>query len=153
MDSLSVIDGITIAFSIIAATFSIITWRCSILHDRKQATLEAYNQLQEQALDHLYMYTPTAIQEISKHPRSEEYKQIGFYIARIEHFCVGVELKIYDQKTVYELAHGFLDSAIKNRIMPIIERKSKGEYDYYKNTRNVLAAMDCETTKRKKKQK
>ena len=153
MDSLSVIDGITIAFSIIAATFSIITWRSSILHDRKQATLEAYNLLQEQALDHLFLYKIDEIREIAKDPKSEKYKQVGFYIARIEHFCVGVDQKIYDKETVYELAHGFLDMSIKSRITPILEKKARPGDEFYAHTKKVLADMEKESLKRKKKQK
>ena len=100
MGDITTIDLITISFSVIAAIFSLITYRKSIVHDRQQATLDAYNQLQEQALDHLNYYMPAAIKEIAKDRRSEEYKKLSAYVARIEHFCVGVNQKIYDQKTV-----------------------------------------------------
>ena len=151
MGEITVVDFITIGFSVIAAAFSLITYRKSIIHDRQQATLDAYNQLQEQALDHLNYYVPTRVAEIAKDPRSEEYKKISAYIARIEHFCVGVNQKIYDEKTVYELAHGYLDSSIKKRIEPIIEKKNKFGHDYYANNHQVYDWMDAETEKRKKK--
>ena len=151
MGEITVVDFITIGFSVIAAAFSLITYRKSIIHDRQQATLDAYNQLQEQALDHLNYYVPTRVAEIAKDPRSEEYKKISAYIARIEHFCVGVNQKIYDEKTVYELAHGYLDSSIKKRIEPIIEKKNKFGHDYYANIHQVYDWMDAETEKRKKK--
>ena len=151
MGEITVVDFITIGFSVIAAAFSLITYRKSIIHDRQQATLDAYNQLQEQALDHLNYYVPTRVAEIAKDPRSEEYKKISAYIARIEHFCVGVNQKIYDRKTVYELAHGYLDSSIKKRIEPIIEKKNKFGHDYYANIHQVYDWMDAETEKRKKK--
>lgn len=42
------------------------------------------------------------IKEIAEHNRRkenvEEFKLLGTYIARIEHFCVGVEQEIYDWK-------------------------------------------------------
>ena len=151
MGEITVVDFITIGFSVIAAAFSLITYRKSIIHDRQQATLDAYNQLQEQALDHLNYYVPTRVAEIAKDPRSEEYKKISAYIARIEHFCVGVNQKIYDEKTVYELAHGYLDSSIKKRIGPIIEEKNKFGHDYYANIHQVYDWMDTETEKRTKK--
>ena len=151
MGEFTPVDVITIAFSVIAAVFSLITYRKSIVHDRQQATLDAYNQLQEQALDHLNYYVPTQVAEIAKDPRSDEYKKISAYIARIEHFCVGVNQKIYDQKTVYELAHGYLDGGIKKRIEPIIERKNRFGHDYYANIHKVYAWMEQETEKRKKK--
>ena len=80
MGEVTIVDLITIAFSVIAAVFSLITYRKSILHDRQQATLDAYNQLQEQALDHLNYYVPTQVAEISKDPRSDEYKKVSAYI-------------------------------------------------------------------------
>ena len=50
---------------------------------------------------------------------------------------------IYDKKTVYQLAHGYLDSnQVKNRINPIINRKNhNGEIDYYENIHKVLKWM------------
>lgn len=151
MGEFTPVDVITIAFSVIAAVFSLITYRKSIVHDRQQATLDAYNQLQEQALDHLNYYVPTQVAEIAKDPRSDAYKKVSAYIARIEHFCVGVNQKIYDEKTVYELAHGYLDGGIKKRIEPIIERKNRFGHDYYANIHKVYAWMEKETEKRKKK--
>lgn len=151
MGEFTPVDVITIAFSVIAAVFSLITYRKSIVHDRQQATLDAYNQLQEQALDHLNYYVPTQVAEIAKDPRSDAYKKVSAYIARIEHFCVGVNQKIYDEKTVYELAHGYLDGGIKKRIEPIIERKNRFGHDYYANIHKVYDWMEAETEKRKKK--
>ena len=151
MGDITTIDLITISFSVIAAAFSWITYQKSVAHDRQQATLDAYNQLQEQALDYLNYYMPAAIKEIAKDRRSEEYKKLSAYVARIEHFCVGVNQKIYDQKTVYELAHGYFDGGLKTRIEPIIDCKNQFEYDYYANIHKVYAWMDKEKQKRKSK--
>ena len=151
MGDITTIDLITISFSVIAAAFSWITYQKSVVHDRQQATLDAYNQLQEQALDHLNYCMPAAIKEIAKDRRSEEYKKLSAYVARIEHFCVGVNQKIYDQKTVYELAHGYFDGGLKTRIEPIIDCKNQFEYDYYANIHKVYAWMDKEKQKRKSK--
>lgn len=152
MGEITIVDLITIGFSVIAAVFSLITYRKSIIHDRQQATLDAYNQLQEQALDHLNYYVPTQVAEIAKDPCSEKYKQISAYIARIEHFCVGVNQKIYDENTVYELAQGYLDGGIRKRIEPIIEKKNKFGHDYYANIHKVYSWMEAETKKRNKKE-
>lgn len=129
MDYLNVL---TLVFSVISIVFSVFTYYKSVIHDRKQATIDAFNRLQEQALDKLNLYEPAKIREIAKAPRSGEYKTVSAYIARIEHFCVGVKQKIYDRKTVYELAHGYLDGRqIRDRIEPIIEKKnSKSDEDY-----------------------
>ena len=139
---------IAIILSVVSGGFSFYTFIWTTHRDRKQATLDAYNQLQEQALDHLNYYRPADIVEIAKNPRSEEYKKISTYIARIEHFCVGVNQKIYDSETVYALARDYLDGAIKARIEPIIDRKNQfGGEDYYENIHQVYNWM----AKRKEK--
>ena len=74
--------------------------------------------------------------------------EISTYIARIEHFCVGVNSEIYDRKTVYNLAHGFLDGTILKRIEPIINRKNFDGKEYYDNTKKVIAWMNEETKKK-----
>ena len=132
---------VTIVSSLTAAIFAVTTYLNGVKHDRRQATLDAYNLLQEQALDYLAKYSVDEIKEISKHYSTEEYKIVSSYIARIEHCCVGVNLRIYDKKTVYELAGGFLDEAIYKKIAPMIEKKNFGNNDFYKNTHKVICEM------------
>ena len=129
MGEITTVDLISIAFSVVAAIFSLITYRNSIIHDRRQ------------------------IADIATDPRSKEYKEISAYIARVEHFCVGVTQKIYDRKTVYELAHGYFDGAVRDRVEPIIEKKNQSGNDYYGNIHSVYDWMEKETQKRMKKRK
>ena len=144
----TVLSIIAIVISVISGGFALYTFFWTAARDRKQATLDAYNQLQEQALDQLNYYRPSEIEEIAKDPRSRAYKEISGYVARIEHFCVGVNQKIYDPNTVYELAEGYLDGAIKARIEPIVEKKNHfGSFDFYENIHLVYAWM----AKRKEK--
>ena len=96
------------------------------------------------------LYRPSNIKEIVKDRRSEEYKKLSAYVARIEHFCVGVNQKIYDRKTVYELAHGYFDGGLKVRIEPVIDGKNRFGEDYYANIHAVYACMEKETAKRTK---
>ena len=144
---------VAIVLSVISGGFTFYTFIWTTRRDRKQATLDAYNQLQEQALDYLNYYRPTEIIEIAKNPRSEEYKKLSAYIARIEHFCVGVTQNIYDRKTVYELAHGYFDGAGRDRIDPIIEKKNQNGTDYYENIHSVYDWMSSETRERERKLK
>lgn len=124
---ISIISGVVALFTFI---FSVCTHYRAIAHARKQATLDAFNRLQNEAFDPLNLYSPAEIREIVKHPTSEKYKIIGGYVARIEHFCVGVENKIYDRKTVYQLAHEYLDKGtIWERMSIIIEAKQKKSGD------------------------
>lgn len=44
--------------SLFSAGFTLYTFIWTKVRDRKQATLEAYNRLQEQVLDHLNVYRP-----------------------------------------------------------------------------------------------
>ena len=149
----TILSIIAIVLSVISSGFSLYSFVWTARRDRKQATLDAYNQLQEQAFDKLNTYTPAAIREVAKDSKSEEYKTVSGYIARIEHFCVGVNQNIYDRKTVYALAHGYLDGQVlKRRMEPIIDRKQIGaSEDYYENIHAVLNWMEKESQKRKKK--
>ena len=149
----TILSIIAIVLSVISGGFAFYTFIWTASRDRKQATLDAYNQLQEQALDHLNYYRPAEIADIAEDPRSQAYKEVSGYIARIEHFCVGVTQKIYDRKTVYKLAHGYFDGAVRDRIEPIIERKNQSGIDYYGNIHSVYGWMEEETQKRMRKRK
>ena len=135
---------IAIIISVGSGLFAFYTFFWTAQRDRKQATLDAYNVLQNEVFDKINLLMPSEIKEIVKNRRSEEYKEISSYIARLEHFCVGVNTGIYDRDTVYKLAHGYLDSnTIRSRIDPIIEKKHiKAEEDYYENIHTVLDWMD-----------
>lgn len=139
-----IISWFSLGLSVAAAVFTLFTYRSGIVHDRKQATLDAFNTLQNEAFDKLNLRMPKEIEEVAKNTRSTEYKEISSYIARIEHFCVGVREKIYDRKTVYLLAHGYMDGAqLRRRIDPIIERKQSGaSEDYYANIHWMLQWME-----------
>lgn len=149
---MTMVEAISLLFSLAAAAFSVFTYWSNIIHDRKQATLEAYNLLQEQALDQLYVYMPKQLKEIVKNRRSEEYKLLSSYVARVEHFAVGVNQKIYDLNTVYELSHGFLDGGIRTRIEILIGRKDENfDEEFYQNIKVLYEKMDEKTSKRKMK--
>ena len=148
---MELVDILTIGMAVAALLVSVYTYNKSVIHDRKRDTLDAYNTLQEQALDHLNYYMPAQIAEIAKDSRSDAYKKVSAYIARIEHFCVGVNQNIYDRKTVYELAYGYLDGVIKKRIEPVIEKKNTFGHDYYANIHQVYDWMAKETENRKRK--
>ena len=141
----------TISVSLLSVCLASYTFFWTRKRDQKQATLDAYNQLQEQAFDKLNLYTPAEIREIAKDSKTQEYKIVSNYIARIEHFCVGVNQNIYDRKTVYALAHGYLDGPVLHRrIVPIIEKKHENvTEDYYENIHAVLDWMNKEEQRNK----
>ena len=135
-------EFLSIIIALIALVFSVYTYRKSVVHERKKATLDAYNRLQNEALDNINLYSPQRIAGIIENPRSEEFKKLGAYIARIEHFCVGVNKEIYDKEIVYELAHGYFDGGLRTRIEPVINLKNKYGRDFYENIHKVYAWMD-----------
>jgi hypothetical protein len=110
---------------------------------KRQATLDAYNRLQEQALDQLNLWTPTQCREMSKD--SIDYKRIGSCLARVEHFCVGLNQDIYDYDTFYELAHGYFDKGgtLYNRLVAAMQpRLSRAGEDYFANIHKAWDRME-----------
>ena len=136
-------EAVTVLISIVSLCFSLFTWYRALIHDRKKDTLDAFNVLQQQALDPLQSYTRARIREIAEDSRSEEYRIVSTYLARIEHFCVGVEQKIYDQRTVWELSEGFLNRGVYEKLKPIIEHKNQ-QKNYYRNFLTVVQKMNRE---------
>ena len=117
-------DIISIVLSGIAILLSVFSFVFQVIHNRIESTLNAFNDLQEQSLDKLYKYTPKQIEEIAQKFRSEEYKDISVLLARIEHFCVGVILKIYDKIVFRRLGGSYIISTY-NKMVPMIEVKRK----------------------------
>lgn len=147
---------ITVGSALLAlasAAFSCFTYFKNIRHDRRRDTLEAYNRLQNEVFDKLNQMKPAHIRDIANSTMSPEYKTVSGYIARLEHFCAGVNMGIYDRKTVYTLANGYLDSnVILSRINPIIEKKHRSaEKDYYENIHKLLSWMQKKNAKQRAK--
>lgn len=136
-------EAVTLTLSIVSLCFSLFTWYRALIHDRKKDTLDAFNVLQQQALDPLQSYTRARIREIAEDARSEEYRIVSTYLARIEHFCVGVVQKVYDQRTVWELSEGFLNRGVYEKLKPIIEHKNQ-QKNYYRNFLAVVEKMNRE---------
>ncbi len=122
-------EKVTVTISIISFLLSIgsfiFTWKVhndSVKHDRKQATLDAFNLLQNQVLDEINKYQKKQVAEIALHPRSQEYKELSGKLARVEHFCVGVNSGIYDAETLKRLAGKYFIS-VYDKLYPLIDKK------------------------------
>ena len=137
---------IAIALSVVSGLLSCYAFIWTAKRDRKQATLEAYNRLQSEVFDNLNKYPPKEIADICNDTKSIDYKTISGYLARIEHFCVGINEGIYDKNTFYALAHGYFDGyQIRKRIEPIISSKNirnTNQKMFYNDTVEVLLWMD-----------
>ena len=148
----TILSIIAIAISVISVGFTLYTFCWTARRDRMQATLEAFNRLQGEVFDKLNTYKPAEIREICNDKKSEKYKVISGYLARIEHFCVGLNRGIYDKCTFYALAHGYFDGhQIQSRIEPMIENKNSSKNSkeqFYSNTMSVLTWMDKKAAKK-----
>lgn len=151
----TILSVIAVCISVASGAFALYTFFWTARRDRKQATLEAFNRLQTEVFDYLNMYKPSEVSKICENTKSAEYKTIGAYLARIEHFCVGLNQGIYDKDTFYALAHGYFDGPmLQSRIIPIIHAKNHGNHTndlFYNDTLAVVSWMK-EKTKQKEKQ-
>lgn len=146
-----------LAFIVSFATFLftvLVTYRGE-RREKKQATLDAINVLQEQVFDNLNTYTFGEIRDIaekwsvsieakntyiennegtaeefweSHHEYDsivDEYRKISGYLARIEHFALGVNTGIYDAKVTERAATTYF-VMLFNKMMPILSVKNGG---------------------------
>lgn len=114
---------IATAISFAALAFSAYTYAVSVRNERKRDTLDAFNRLQNEVLDKLNTYTKKQIEEIIQNPRSTEYKELSTLLARLEHFAVGVNEKVYDRAIVKKTAAAFLVPLYENKLAMVVEKK------------------------------
>lgn len=152
MDTSDIIAAFALGVSVISAVCAIVVYFKGLKRERKQATLDAFNDLQAQVLDELAGYTPTAIRVIAENRRKNDSKQQYYHcktlIARIEHFAIGIEEKIYDYKTADKLAAEHL-IYLYNKVSPIImaareSAKGKHTYIHFEKLVNRLQASNPE---------
>ena len=111
-----------LGLSILSFVCSAFTYIRGAKREKMQATLDAFNLLQEQVLDKLNLYRKSDIQRISENVHSQEYKELSSLLARCEHFSVGVNSGIYDLKTVDRLARLYI-RGVYEKMLPMIEKK------------------------------
>lgn len=111
-----------LVLSVISGIYTITVHYFELRRARRQATLDAFNLLQNQVLDHLNHYRKSDIIRIAEEPRSDEYKKVSALLARCAHFAVGVNEGIYDKETVQRLA-GCYFVGIYSKMEPLIEKK------------------------------
>lgn len=135
--------------SLISVIVSVAIYLLGIQRDKKQDTLDSFNLLQEQVFDKLNLITYSEITNICKkvdsgsiddETNSKYYELLG-YLARLEHFSLGVNTGIYDAKTAERADTAFLVS-LRKKLLPVIELQEKrGNHnsdkriEYYKEFR------------------
>ena len=135
--------------SLISVIVSVAIYLLGIQRDKKQDTLDSFNLLQEQVFDKLNLITYSEITNICKkvdngsiddETNSKYYELLG-YLARLEHFSLGVNTGIYDAKTAERAGTAFLVS-LRKKLLPVIELQEKRgnlnsdkRIEYYKEFR------------------
>ena len=135
--------------SLISVIVSFAIYLIRIQRDKKQDTLDSFNLPQEQVFDKLNLITYSEITNICKQvdngsiddeTNSKYYELLG-YLARLEHFSLGVNTGIYDAKTAERAGTAFLVS-LRKKLLPVIELQEKrGNHnsdkriEYYKEFR------------------
>lgn len=146
-----------LAFFVSFATFLftvLVTYRGE-QREKKQATLDALNLLQEQVFDNLNTYTFGEIRDVAEQwsiaieaknkyvenkegsaeefweshheydSAVDEYRKISGYLARIEHFELGVNTGIYDAKVTERAATTYF-VMLYSKLIPILAVKNGG---------------------------
>lgn len=161
------ISLVAIAISILSTIISVAIYISGISRERKQATLDAFNVLQEQAFDKINQYTFAEIREVcdgwqkalnDKRKDDEltederkkidkvvdEYRNLSGLLARIEHFSLGVNTGIYDAKIAERAATAYLVMLYRGKLKPLIEVKhsGKGNTEYYAEFRKLVEQIE-----------
>lgn len=160
MEMSDIIASIALVFSVISAAYAVIVHKRELNRERKQATHDAFNELQAQVLDELAKYSPNAIRMIAEDRRKKDtkpkYNHLKTLIARIEHFAIDIEEKIYDFKTADKLAAEHL-IYLYNKVSPIVQAaresaKGKNTYIHFEMLVNRLQSCNPEIRVNRDKQ-
>ena len=122
----------TIVIAVISMVVSVITLINSIYLQlylsRKKATVEAFNTLQNEVLDKLVFDKKGNAELIVKNLNNADcikaYNDYRTLLARLEHFSIGVNQRIYSFKVVKMLAGAHLVSLFQ-KVKPIIDKSNE----------------------------
>ena len=114
-------DVLAIMISSLALIFSIVQFIKDNSRAKKEATLIAYNRLQDDVFSELTKYSyPMPNTDIG----SEEWNELTVYLAKIEQFSVGINTRIYSIAVLNRLGGAFFVRQFE-KLEPIIAKKRK----------------------------
>ena len=108
----------------IALVYSVRTQNKIKVQEQKVQTMEAFNRLQREVLDKMNEVDKKFIESALVNNDKNEISKYSAYLARIEHFAVGVNSDIYDLQVVRRLGGQYM-IGIYNKLIPLIEFKRK----------------------------
>ena len=136
---------ISLVIAVVSLAVSISSFVLTYIVDKRKRTIEAYLALQED-LYVLYAYPKGEIETFITEADTEEYKILSSCLGQIEIFATGVQKKVYNFKLVYELAHGYLDMALRDKIEYLLDMKREyAKPRFYQATEWLLNEMDKKT--------
>lgn len=124
--------------SILALTLSLIQFIRDTSRQKKEATLNAYNILQDDAFSYLISLPREKLNPPPQY-HSQEYDKITYCLAKIEMFSTGINTGVYSIWVLNRLGGAFFIHQF-DRLTAIIEKKreedrSKGKhYDEFEKT-------------------
>ncbi|MGN0488607.1 MAG: hypothetical protein ACI4HO_05055 [Ruminococcus sp.] len=140
-------DIIASVVAVLAFAFTILVQYINSQRTRKAETIKAFNLLQNESLDKLAELNKTNAKNIVSGKSESEAFRTAYYdykvlIARVEHFAIGVNNKVYDFNIVDELAGEHL-VYLYNRVKPIIDEANKRNLDnsYYGAYSNLVEKL------------
>ena len=129
-------EVVALIISILAFILSAVQFFRDSLRQKKEATLIAYNELQDNVFPKLNKYGD----DLSKiEYRSDEWEEITICLAQIENFSVGINTNIYSFRILNRLGGAFFIRQFE-KLKPIIDIKrekniSAGKhYDEFEKT-------------------
>lgn len=161
-----IISLIAIILSFVSIIVSVVIYYQGERRERMQATLDAFNLLQEQVFDKLNQYKKSDITQVcdgwkqliqapdedDPSPQEaeeqakiyEEYRILSGYLARIEHFALGVNTGIYDADIAERAGTTYLIMLYRVKLRPLIESKGKGKNgkEYYGEFRKLVEQLE-----------
>ena len=131
-------EWVSITLAVLSIVFSIVTYITTVRHEKRKATIDAFNLLQNEVLDKFVCIgkenAKLIVENLKDKKCKEAYDDQRALIARLEHFAVGVNQKIYNVDVVDELA-GIHLIGLYVKIKPIIDEANKREQKtiHYRN--------------------
>ncbi len=133
-------DLCALIISISAFILSVFQFVRDSSRQKKESTLIAYNELQDDVFSDLTTY-PYPMPKISH--GSEDWKKFTTYLAKLERFSVGVNTGVYSLQILNCLGGAYFIREFE-KLKPVIEEKRKkntvpgGHYDEFEKTVNRL---------------
>ena len=150
MNNVSWADIIAVLIAAGALIFSAYQFYRESYRQKKESTLAAYSELQEDVFTELNKlllnYKDDEENLYCLKVGDNDWEKISDYLARIERFSVGINSNIYCIKTLNRLGGGYY-IRLFDQLIPIIDKKrfynvSKGShYDEFEMTVNKLKKM------------